>query len=85
MLKLSEENIELKFEAEQARKDVPRLKVGIKLDEILFWPRCVKTCLQGLRTTKAKTSLCRLISTFVIRYLESIISKHATDEVQFSS
>ncbi|KAJ8314697.1 hypothetical protein KUTeg_006847 [Tegillarca granosa] len=28
MLKLSEENIELKFEAEQARKDIPRLKIG---------------------------------------------------------
>ena len=27
VLKLSEENIELKFETEQARKDVPRLKV----------------------------------------------------------
>ena len=27
VLKLSEENIELKFEAEQARKDLPRLKV----------------------------------------------------------
>ena len=37
MLKLSEENIELKFEAEQARKDVPRLKVGVKLDGILFF------------------------------------------------
>ena len=37
MLKLSEENIELKFEAEQARKDVPRLKVGIKFDGKLFF------------------------------------------------
>ena len=27
VLKLSEENIELKFEVEQARKDIPRLKV----------------------------------------------------------
>ena len=27
ILQLSEENIELKFEVEQARKDIPRLKV----------------------------------------------------------
>ena len=48
MLKLSEENIELKFEAEQARKDVPRLKVGVKLDGILYGPRREKACLWGL-------------------------------------
>ena len=28
VLKLSEENIELKFEVEQARTDIPRLKVS---------------------------------------------------------
>jgi centrosomal protein CEP290 len=34
MLALSEENIELKFESEQHRKDVPRLKVNVKSFEI---------------------------------------------------
>ena len=35
----------------------------------------------GLQTTKAKTSLCRLISAFVIRLLESMISKLASSEI----
>ena len=35
VLKLSEENIELKFETEQARKDVPRLKVLNMLNDNL--------------------------------------------------
>ena len=37
----------------------------------------------GLRTTQAQTSLCirAVISTFVIRYLESIICKLATGEI----
>ena len=40
-----------------------------------------KTCFRVLRTTKAQTSLCSLISDFVIRFLESIISKLATGEI----
>ena len=43
-----------------------------------------KPVFMGLRTTKAQTSLrsCeRLISTFVIRFLEGIISKLATSEI----
>ena len=42
-----------------------------------------ETFLRGLRTTKAQTSLRirSLISTFVIRYLESIISKLASSEI----
>ena len=35
---------------------------------------------RGLRTTKAQTSLRRLISAFVIRFLLSIISRLATSE-----
>ena len=35
----------------------------------------------GMRTTKAQTSLRRLISAFVIRFLESIISKLATSKI----
>ena len=35
----------------------------------------------GLRTTTAQTSLRRLISAFVIRLLESLISKLATSEI----
>jgi len=36
VLKLSEENIELKFEAEQAKKDIPRLKVWCMNGTFLF-------------------------------------------------
>ena len=48
-----------------------------------FEPRRVKTCLSGLRTTKAQTSLCirALFSTFVICVLESIISKIETSDI----
>jgi hypothetical protein len=31
LIKVSEENIELRFEVEQARKDIPRLKVTLPL------------------------------------------------------
>ena len=42
-----------------------------------------KPAFGGLRTTKAQTSLCicSLISAFVVRLLESIISKLATREI----
>ena len=43
-----------------------------------YGPGREKTCLRALQTTKALTSL---ISAFVIRYLESIISKLATSEI----
>ena len=44
-----------------------------------------KTCHRGLQTTKAQTSLCSLISTFVIHLLESIISGLARSKISFSS
>ena len=40
----------------------------------------LKTCLWGVGTTKEQTSLRSLISAFVIRFLESIMSKFATGE-----
>ena len=43
--------------------------------QALDGPRREKTCLQGLRTTKAQTSLCSLINAFVIHLLESFISR----------
>ena len=55
-----------------------RLKHGVN---------CEKTCLQGLRTTKAQISLrisdqpAHLINAIVIRVLESFISKLATSEI----
>ena len=39
ILQLSEENIELKFEVEQARKDIPRLKVNTQF-AVQFHLRC---------------------------------------------
>ena len=45
----------------------------------------LKSCLRGLQTTKGAdqpTDPPRLISAFVIRYLESIISKLASSEIQ---
>jgi len=35
VIKLSEENMELKFEVEQANRDIPRLKVKF------YWSACV--------------------------------------------
>ena len=48
-----------------------------------FGPRCKKICLPGDANTGADqpAHLRRLISTFVIRYLESIISKLASSEM----
>ena len=37
-------------------------------------PRCEKTCLWGLRTTKGQTFIC---------FLESTVSKLATNEISF--
>ena len=45
-------------------------------------PRNKKTCLWHIRTTKAQNSLrIRLISTFVVRCLDSIIPLHAIAEI----
>ena len=45
-----------------------------------YGPGCEKTCIQGLQTSKTQTRL--RISTFVIRFLESIICKlSATSEI----
>ena len=48
--------------------------------ENTIWAWREKSCLQGLQTTKAQTS-CSLISAFVIRLLESIISRLSTCEI----
>ena len=34
LIKLSEENIELRFECEQAKKDIPRLKVSARSHKV---------------------------------------------------
>ena len=44
-----------------------------------------KSVFGGLPTTTAQTSLRRLISAFVIRLLESLISKLATSEISIFS
>ena len=47
-------------------------------------PRCEKTCLRGLGNNKGADQPAhqrRLISAFVIRFLESLISKLATREI----
>ena len=49
-----------------------------------FGPRHEKTCLRGFANNKGADQPAhprRLISAFVIHYLESIISKIATDEI----
>ena len=42
-----------------------------------------KPVLSGLRTAKAQTSLRSLISAFVIRLMESIISRLAASEISY--
>ena len=51
---------------------------------ILYGPRCEKTCLWGFANNKdadQPAHLHRLISAFAICVLESMISKHATNEI----
>ena len=50
-----------------------------EMDDMDLYPR--KPVFGGLRTTKVQTSLCSLISTFVIHLLIGIISKLATIEI----
>ena len=65
--------------------DIPVDEVANRnLDLTLYGPQCKKTCLWGLANTKCIDQPVHphsLISTFVIRLLESIISKLATDEI----
>ena len=49
--------------------------------QVFIGPRCEKTCLRGLQTTKVQTGLRSLIRTFVLHLLESIISKLHTKEI----
>ena len=49
-----------------------------------IWPACEKTCLQGSANNKCADQPVHppsLISAFAIRFLKSIISKHATSEI----
>ena len=46
-----------------------------------YGPQREKICLRGLQTIKAQMSLRRLISTIVIRLMESIKSNLATSEI----
>ena len=45
-----------------------------------YGPCCEKTCFWGFANNKGADHLRSLISTFIIRFLESIICKLATDE-----
>ena len=59
-----------------------------KVDHITYGPRREKTCLRRFANntgTDQPAHLRSLISAFVIRFLESIISRLATSEIQFSS
>ena len=50
----------------------------------MFGPRREKTCLRGCANNKGADQpapLCSLISTFVIRFLESILSRFAWSEI----
>ena len=54
----------------------------------IIGPRCEKTCLQRCANNKGADQPAhprRLISTFVIRLLKSIISRLATSEISISS
>ena len=48
---------------------------------VLFGPRREKTCLQGVGNNKGTAHACSLISAFVFRLLESIISTLATSQI----
>ena len=78
-------------------KDLPiYLSMHILLGEVtiydhikwhLFGPRRKKTCLRGVGNNKGADQpahQCSLISAFVIRFLESIISRLATSKISNS-
>ena len=53
---------------------------------VSYVPRCEKTCLRRFANNKGTdqpSHPCRLISTFVIRLLECIISRLAMSEISF--
>ena len=56
---------------------------GPSQNYLCIWVSREKTNLQGLRTTKAQTSLCRQISAFVIRLLQSVIFNLSTHNIYF--
>ena len=60
----------------------------IKRNHLLYGPRCEKTCLQGFENNTGSDQPAhphRLISAFVFRLLETIISKLLPAKFKFSS
>ena len=56
----------------------------LKYEKLKNGPRREKTCLRGFANNNSAgqpAHPCRMISAFVIRFLESIISKLATSEI----